>query len=451
MLRVRFAPSPTGYLHIGGARTALYNYILAKKEGGRFVLRIDDTDRERSRPELEEDIKASLRWLGLIWDEGPDDRSAGDCGPYRQSERADNHKAAAEKLVASGKAVREADGAVRMRYPGHEIVVDDLVCGKCRFVPAALGPEPVLLRSDGTPTYHLASVCDDIDMKITHIVRGQDHLTNSAKHVVLFQAMGAEVPKFAHLPLILGEDGAKLSKRSSEGLVSVSEFRSGGYLPQALLNYLLLLGWSHPEGLEQISLDEAVKAFAIERVNQTGAKFEMSKLHWLNGWWLRHLPVAQVAEASWNFVGEYQDLISRRGEAFWHEVVAKLRGEVGLLTEFKSLAELLFSLDIEFSKEAQEKYSQAEAQVQLREVIDAWSDFLSEVPLDEDRDCYTEAQFGRMVKALKKKLTYEPKAIFQALRAAITGRLSGPELKVLVPLITRDVLVERAASARQRV
>ena len=445
--RLRFDPSPTGPLHIGGARTALFNYLLAKQGGGSLILRLDDTDRERSRPEFEKDIIESLHWLGLSWDEGPDKRQVGDSGPFRQSERLESHIQAAARLLSGNKAYQGKEGVIRLRYPECGIVVSDAVCGDCVFQPAALGSEPVLVRSDGSPTYHLASVVDDIEMGITHIVRGQDHLTNSAKHVLLFEALESKVPQFAHLPLILGEDGVKMSKRSSEGLVGVGEFKAAGYLPEALLNYLLLLGWSHPEGKEQLTLSEAVEVFSLERVNKTGVKFENSKMRWLNAFWLKNLPPERAAEQALVFAGDYDEAIISRGQVYWRGAVEKLRTEVTLLSEFKELAEMLFSLNINFSPEVKENYATEAAKHELLEISALWRSLVHDTELEEGQDCFTAAQFNKMVKLIRKQLPYEAKAVFHALRAGLTGKLSGPELKTLVPLVTRDVLCERADSA----
>ena len=448
VIRVRFAPSPTGPLHIGGARTALFNYLLARKEGGKFILRIEDTDRERSTSEFEEDIKDSLQWLGISWDEGPDLKCEPDFGPYRQSERIASHKEAAEKLHEEGRAYLDSEGVLRLRYPEDEIIVCDAICGDCVFKPEALGGEPAILRSDGTPTYHIANVVDDIAMKITHVVRGQDHLTNTAKHKVLFEALGAEAPTFAHLPLILGEDGSKLSKRSTFGMTTVSEFRSAGYLPEALVNFLALLGWSHPEEKETLSLEEVISAFELKRVNNVAAKFEVNKLNFLNGWWIRAIPETDLAERALEFSGEYRELIEKRGQSFWSEAIGGLRSKLGRLDETEELASLIFSLDIELQNDAAEFLKTSEGKEGFPKVAEAWTSALDETPLELDRDCYTIEQAKTIVKSLKKRVEVPNKVIFQSLRTLVTGTLSGPDLNTLVSITTRDVLLERARSVR---
>lgn len=449
MIRVRFAPSPTGALHIGGARTALFNFVFARQKEGAFVLRIDDTDEERSLPEYEADIMSSLRWLGLEWDEGPD--KGGNYGPYRQSERRDFHRKAAAFLVDTKRAYYDDGGAVRLRYAGERILVQDVVCGQCEFSSKSLGPEPVILRSDGTPTYHLASVSDDIEMKITHIIRGQDHLTNTAKHQLLFEALECAPPKFAHLPLILGQDGSKLSKRNSEGLISVQEFRGHGYLAQALINFLMLLGWSHPDAKEYLSLEDARASFQLERVKPTSAIFDIQRLKWLNGWWIRHLPIEVLAREALCFTGEYQKDILHRGEKFWQEALDGLREGLVLLNEVEEVARLLCSSEVELSAEAFSELCASEVRERRLRLLDCWLKFLSEVALEDSRDCYTREQFSRFKAYVRAQLGAEdPKFIFQTVRAAITGQLSGHELKSLVPFITRDVLIERAQAVKRK-
>ncbi len=442
MVRVRFAPSPTGPLHIGGARTALFNFLFARNLNGAFVLRIDDTDRERSRVEYERDIIDGLSWLGLHWDEGPD--IGGPYGSYRQSERLERYREAAEELISLRCAYRDTEGSIRLRYPDTEIVVDDLVYGRCSFQALGLGPQPVLIRSDGVATYQLASVIDDIDMEITHIIRGQDHLTNSAKQVVMFQALTEKRPQFAHLPLILSREGGKLSKRSGE-LALVKDFSARGFLPEALVNFLVLLGWSHPNALEEISLPEAMKSFSLDRVNRTGAIFDDTKLLFLNGWWLRHLPVPELAERALPFAGEWGELLSSRGPKYCEEAIGELRDSMSLLTDIEHLGALLASETIDPEAASQMKSGDERARGEL--VVREWLGLLREFGPD-DRDRYTKEQFLQLQSQLKKRTALSGKDLFQPLRLAVMGALSGPELKVLVPLIPRQLLILRAEAFR---
>jgi glutamyl-tRNA synthetase len=322
-MRVRFAPSPTGFLHVGGARTAIYNDLLARGAGGVFILRIEDTDRERSDAAMTRQIREALAWLGVQWDEGP----------HLQSERLARHRERAEELLAAGKAYRawetpgeleelrraaEAAGekfryresasplapeevelrraqaapnVVRFRMPVERVEIDDMVRGLVDYPPDAMD-DFVLLRSDGSPTYHLSVVVDDIDMGVTHVLRGEDHLPNTPKHIGLFRAFGTPVPRFGHLPLILGPDRKRLSKRT--GATSVEEFRSQGILPQALYNFLALLGWNPGDEREVMSRDELIAAFTVERLNDSPAVFDVEKLSWMNAQYLSTLPLAEV-------------------------------------------------------------------------------------------------------------------------------------------------------------
>src|SRR6185503_6086576 len=280
-MRVRFAPSPTGALHIGGARTALYNWLLARGSGGQFVLRIEDTDRERSTPENVEQILDALRWLELDWDEGP----------HSQFERAPEHRAAIDQILESGHAY-EDEGAVRIKVPDDgEAVVKDVIRGDVTFPLAAID-DFVVARSDGSARYNRAVAVDDRDMGITHVVRGEDHLSNTPRQILILQALGAEPPVYAHLPLLHGPDGKKLSKR--HGAASVQELRANGYLPNAVRNYLALLGWGYDESTTFFTTDELVERFSLERVSKNPAVFDEQKLAWMNANYLRGLEIDEL-------------------------------------------------------------------------------------------------------------------------------------------------------------
>ena len=283
-MRVRFAPSPTGVLHIGGARTALYNWLLARGSGGEFVLRIEDTDRERSTPENVEQILDALRWLELDWDEGP----------ISQWERRDRHKEAVEQLLESGHAY-EDEGAVRFRVPEEgEISFHDVVLGDVTNPYSAI-KDFVIQRSDGSPLYNLAVAVDDRDMGITHVVRGQDHVSNTPRQLMILRGLGEEPPVYAHIPLLHGPDGKKLSKR--HGAASVQQVREDGYLPEAVRNYIALLGWGYDETTTLMTTDELVERFALERVSKNPAVFDEQKLRWMNGRYMRELPIWRTCTA----------------------------------------------------------------------------------------------------------------------------------------------------------
>ena len=315
-MRVRFAPSPTGVLHIGGARTALYNWLLARGSGGQFVLRIEDTDRERSTPENVEQILDALRWLGLDWDEGP----------ISQWERRDRHTEAVEQLLESGHTY-EDEGAVRFRVPDEgEITFQDVVLGDVTTPYSAI-QDFVIRRSDGSPLYNLAVAVDDRDMGITHVVRGQDHVSNTPRQLMLLRALGEEPPVYAHIPLLHGPDGKKLSKR--HGAASVQEVRDGGYLPEAVRNYTALLGWGYDESTEFMTTDELVERFSLERVSKNPAVFDEQKLRWMNGRYLKELPVEELHRRLEAFYGREIPLpiveISREKDANTRRFLAPRR------------------------------------------------------------------------------------------------------------------------------
>src|SRR5215208_6971084 len=345
-LRVRFAPSPTGLLHIGGARTALYNWLLARGQGGTLVLRIEDTDRQRSTPENVEQILDALRWLELDWDEGP----------LSQYERREAHAARVAELVEAGRAYRdpatsehvrawkqahgnvgyrgepsdEAGAAVRLRVPGEgETVVDDLLRGDVRF-ENRLQDDLVIARGDGTPLYNFAVAIDDAEMGITDVVRGDDHLSNTPKQLLVLDAIGAPPPRYAHLPLLHGPDGKKLSKR--HGAASVQELRDAGYLPEAVRNYLALLGWGFDEETTFMTTEELQQRFSLERVSRSPAVFDEQKLRWMNGRYLRELPVEELTRR----------LETLTGRAGLGEAAAIAQDKISTLSEFWPLTGFLF-------------------------------------------------------------------------------------------------------------
>ncbi len=289
-IRVRFAPSPTGYLHIGGARTALFNWLFARHHGGKLILRIEDTDRTRHVEEATAAIYDGLKWLGLNWDEGP--HVGGDFGPYLQSERTELYERYLKKLQDAGH-IFEDQGALRFRSPREHVVVDDLVCGKIDFDLTNPGthPDMTIRRPDGSWIFHFVNVIDDLEMKISHVIRGEDHLSNTPKHIEIFRALGATPPHYAHIPLILNKDGSKMSKRD-EG-ARVEYYIKRGYLPAAVRNYLCLLGWSPKDNREKIDIEEIIRIFDLNHVGRSHATFDPDKLHWLNGEYARELSDAE--------------------------------------------------------------------------------------------------------------------------------------------------------------
>src|SRR6267154_3569924 len=293
-VRVRFAPSPTGFLHIGGARTALFNWLYARHAGGTFILRIEDTDVARNSQEAVEVILNGLRWLGLDWDEGPitgdvTGPSRGSQGPYFQSQRKENYRRRVEALLSRGLAY-EHEGAVKFKMPREPIIIPDLVVGDVRRELTdreQADPDFVIVRSDGQPVFHLVNVIDDLEMNITHVIRGEDHLSNTAKHIALFRAFGVEPPRYAHIPLILNIDGTKMSKRDQGA--SLTTYMEEGYAPEAVVNYLCLLGWSPKKNREKMAVAEVVEIFDLPQILRSNARFDLTKLTWLNGEYIREM------------------------------------------------------------------------------------------------------------------------------------------------------------------
>src|SRR3990167_1191808 len=281
MIKVRFAPSPTGYLHIGGARTALFNWMYARAQAGKFVLRVEDTDRQRSRQEFVDEILESMRWLGLVWDE-----------LYYQSARFDIYRQQAQKLLDEGKAYKDGE-AVILKIPVQEIKIDDLIRGEIAFDTATI-KDQVLMKSDGSPTYSFACVVDDALMEVSHVIRGDDHISNTPKQMIIYQALGLKIPKFAHLPLIMDTEGGRMSKRA--GAVAVTDYQKQGFLPEAIVNYLMLLGWSPGPNQEVVKIETAVKSFSIKKINKTAAVFSMDKLRWINAQYIKKYETSKLTE-----------------------------------------------------------------------------------------------------------------------------------------------------------
>jgi len=469
-MRVRFAPSPTGLLHVGNARTALFNWLLARGRGGTFVLRIEDTDVERSTRESEQGILEDLRWLGLDWDEGPD--IGGAHGPYRQSERLDLYRSYAHELVEQGHAYRcfcsaeqlDADrraaleagrppqysgrcrdlppstvadrlalgqpAVVRFRVPeGRTVTFQDLVRGTVQFETEVIG-DPVLVRSDGHPAYNFAVVVDDALMEITHVVRGEDHISNTPRQVLLYEALKFQPPVFAHLALVLGPDHTPLSKR--HGATSVAEFRSRGYLPEALVNYLALLGWSPGGGDEVLPAPELARRFALEDVGHSAAVFDVEKLAWVNRHYLREAdPAALAALALPHFLrAGFVRHDSAEARAYLATVVPLASGSVDRVEQIAPRLAFLFDFDPARAcgrADVQEVLAEAGA----HDVIAALARELAAAPR-LDRELFRAAA-GRIKEATGRK----GKHLFHPVRVALTGEAGGPELDLAVPAIER--------------
>ncbi len=435
-MRVRFAPSPTGALHIGGARTAFFNWLLARSAAGRFVLRIEDTDSERSTAENVEQILDALRWLELDWDEGP----------IFQSQREDRHRAAVDQLLAAGRAYRsqataehvkawkaehgddrgfrgqdEGAGAVRLRVPDEgDTVVDDLVVGTVRTPNRSLD-DLVIARADGTPLYNLAVAVDDLDAQITHVIRGNDHLTNTAKQLLIIEALGASPPRYGHLPLLHGPDGKKLSKR--HGAASVQELREAGYLPAAVRNYLALLGWGAGDDETIISTDELIARFDIAGVQRNPARFDETKLRWLNGRYMRALSEDELTVALETYYGR-----DGLGPA-----AAISADKLQTLADFWPLCGPIFDGPADDPK-ARERWLDATGLSVLRDVRGA----LAAVP-----EPFGVAAVEAALTAIVDRRELKPAAVYQPLRVALMGRAVSPGIFETVAVLGRAETLAR--------
>ena len=415
-MRVRFAPSPTGVLHIGGARTALYNWLLARGQGGTMVLRIEDTDRERSTPENVEQILEALRWLELDWDEGP----------ISQAERIDRHAEAVEQLLSSGQAY-EDEGAVRFRVPDEgEITFHDVILGDVTNPYSAI-QDFVIRRSDGSPLYNLAVAVDDRDMGITHVVRGQDHVSNTPRQVMLLRALGEEPPVYGHIPLLYGADGKKLSKR--HGAASVQELRAAGYLPEAVRNYIALLGWGYDETTTFMTTDELVERFSLERVSKNPAVFDEQKLRHMNGRYLRELAPDDLRAR----------LESLTGREIPPEAVAISQEKMQTLADFWPLAKFLVEPQ-EFDEKAWNKVMGDGATERLRAVREAL----------ESLDDFDPESIEGVLRGVVERLEVKPKEVFQPIRVAISGTTVSPGIFESVAALGKEDTLQRIDAALEK-
>ena len=437
MAKVRFAPSPTGYLHIGGARTALFNWMYAKSVGGEFVLRIEDTDRQRSKKEFEDEILESMKWLGLDYDE-----------IYYQSQRFDLYREHAQRLLDEGKAYKEGE-AILLRMLPQEIKVYDLIRGEIIFdtanfiasnnegVPildqegkASLKDE-VLIKDDGSPAYNFCCVVDDGLMSITHVIRGEDHISNTPRQIVIYQALGIKPPKFAHLPLIMDEGGGRLSKRT--GAVAVSDYRKQGFLPEALINYLMLLGWSPGGNQEMMSLSSAVKKFSIKKVNKAAAAFSMDKLRWLNGQYIRQTDTQRLVDLIIPFLKEKKYIQEDFDRQKIKNSVDLFKGRMDTFLEFLERADFVFVDELTIDPEAFAKHLSLGRGKEFRLLSEKFS---QAEPFDV---ATTEKVFRKLVTELGIKAS----DLVHPVRVAITGRDVGPGLFETVVLLGKEKTVER--------
>jgi glutamyl-tRNA synthetase len=369
-VRVRFAPSPTGYFHIGGARTALFNWLFARHHGGKLILRVEDTDKARNTEEAAAAIYEGLKWLELDWDEGP--HVGGDFGPYFQSERNDIYERHLRRLQEGGFIFEDA-GALRFRSPREHVVVDDLVAGKIDFdlTNPETHPDMTLRRPDGSWIFHFVNVVDDIEMKISHVIRGEDHLSNAPKHIELYRALGATPPAFAHIPLIHNKDGSKMSKRDQGA--SVDYYIRRGYLPQGVRNYLCLLGWSPKDNREKLPIEEIVRIFDLKNTVRGNATFDPDKLHWLNGEYARELGETAFHERAVAALKSAGVDLDRFPEDYVRAAIQTCKGKINTFDEVPAYAGFYFIEDVVYNPEGVAKHFTAENKPRLKAVRDAFA------------------------------------------------------------------------------
>ena len=473
-IKVRFAPSPTGHLHIGGARTALFNYLFAKKMGGKFLLRIEDTDLARSSFESEQVIINDLKWLGIEWDEGIG--AGGEHGPYRSTERIHIYKPYIDKLLNEGKAYYcyctseeleaerqellakgemprymgkcrclteeqrktfEIEGrkpSIRFKVPEDNIIqVDDQVRGLVEFESNGIG-DFIIVKSDGIPVYNFAVVIDDCLMEISHVIRAEEHLSNTPRQILIYKALGFETPKFAHVSLILGSDRTKMSKR--HGSAWVEQYRDAGYLPEAIVNFLALLGWSPGEEREIFSLQELIKRFSLERVSKNPAVFDIDKLNWMNGQYIKNTSTERITGLAIPHLIEkgYLREDVHLDEEWINKVVKTVQDELSFVGEIAG------KVDIFFDDNVRPKDSEAEDMMKLDHVPDLLKVFRQKV---EDAALIDEDYARSVFKEIQKETGIKGKNLFMPIRVALTGQTHGPELFEIIPILGKEKLIKR--------
>jgi nondiscriminating glutamyl-tRNA synthetase len=471
--RVRFAPSPTGELHVGNARTALFNWMFARHHGGTFVLRIEDTDESRSALSYQVNLLNDLVWLGLDWDEGP--QKDGAFGPYKQSERLDIYASHLQKLLAANlvyacycteeeleeerqalimskrmprymgkcrnltekqRKEKEAAGlkpSFRFKVPDETIEFTDLIRGAMKFEGTAIG-DFIIVRSNGMPAYNFAVVIDDHLMGITHVIRGEDHLSNTALQIMLYKAFGFVPPTFAHHCLILGKDRAKLSKR--HGSVSVGEFRKQGILPEALMNYLGLLGSSFTDGREVLTREEMITGFALERASKSGAIFDEEKLHWLNAIYIRNCSTENLVQKLKPFLEQAGYKIDKIDPVWFHQVIDLIKNDLTTLAEIGSNIDIFFADRYAIIAEAKQILGRESAS----QVVKTFGEYLKTAS-GNAQEIYLAA-----IKYTKEKTVTKGKDLFMPIRAALTGKIHGPELDKVFAILGKDAALQRLKS-----
>lgn len=442
-VRTRFAPSPTGHLHIGSARTALFNWLLARHHGGTFVLRVEDTDAARNTEASRDAILSGLKWLGMDWDEGPN--VGGDYGPYFQSERNEIYDRYLAQLEAAGRCYKDESGATRFRMPDEPVTINDLICGSQTInlkeqgatrwdaelkkdVPA--NPDLVIRRADGSYIFHFVNVVDDIDMKITHVIRGEDHLSNTPKHAALFEALGAPLPIFAHIPLNLNADGSKMSKRDQGA--SITDYIEQGFLSSAVCNYIALLGWSPKDDEEIFSPEELVKRFDLSGINRSNSRFDFKKCLWLNGEHLRRLDADELLKKATPFL---QDKNIALDDDRLPAALQLIRQRAETLEQIPSGIAPIFEDQIEIDPDALAKISGRE---NIIAVLQGLHDSFSATATG-----WTEDSIKAEIVATAEKLELKMGALMLPCRIATTGKAGGPDLMPLLVLIGQQRVLDR--------
>jgi glutamyl-tRNA synthetase len=457
MVVTRFPPSPTGHLHLGGARTALFNWLFARHNKGKFILRFEDTDKERSKPEYVDFIISALKWLGLEWDEGP----------YFQSERIEIYQKYAKKLFEEGKAyycecskeVLEKkkeemlkrglkpryDGtcrdknlgpgegrALRIKVPEiEEIIFEDLLRGKIVF-PAEEIDDFIIMRSDGTPTYHFAVVIDDITMGITHVIRGDDHISNTPKQIIIYNALGINPPEFAHIPMVLGSDGARLSKR--HGAKSVLEYKEAGFLPKALINYLARLGWGYGDQ-EYFTVEELIEKFDLQSVNLSPARFDQDKLLAINAYWIKNSDNKYLLEHLKYFLKSYD--LNKFSEEYLLSAIETVKTRSKTLVEMAEMIEFYLVEEVSYDLDGAKKFLVSEIKPLLQKIVED----LEEIPLENEK------KFEEYFRELSEKSGIKLKNIAQAVRVALTGKTVSPSLFEIMKVLGKERVEKRLKRA----
>ncbi len=421
MVRVRFAPSPTGFLHIGSARTALFNWMYARAQGGQFILRIEDTDKVRSKNEYLDEILDSLKWLGLTWDEY-----------YKQSDRFELYRKYADQLLSEGKAYKDGEAVILTVLP-KVIKVYDLIRGEI-VVDTKEIKDQVLMKSDGSPTYSFACVIDDALMEISCVIRGEDHISNTPKQILIYEALGFKIPKFAHLPLIMDPEGGRMSKRF--GATAVTEYRTQGYLPQAIVNYLMLLGWSPGGNQEKVTMASALKAFSIKKINKAGAAFSLEKLQWLNSQYIKEMDNATLAQALRPLVAAKYPEANLQGEAFEH-MVQLFKGRMSTLLDFLDWTSFIFNDKVTFDDDAKPKHLSQD----MSKEFDLLAERLSSIG---DFNARTAEEAFR---GLVAQLGVEAGVLVHPVRVSLTGRAVGPGLFDTMAVLGKERTIQRLKEA----